>query len=325
LFTLREEEEVSASAAERFALAPEALELCRVTGPEPGNALQKIVTADLRGMEEGEVRGSLLLHPKGQFRALFAVARLLGQWYLLAPAGKGRELAEKLAAYLRFSRCQVLLEQLPGFLLLACPEGLPAAAWGVPEVPLPGSCFAKEGSLLFGTTLSGVPGFAVLGREAPGGPQLEAGEVELARILRGFPAWGKELLDDVLPQEVGLEEPWVSLRKGCYVGQETVARLATYGHTNRTLVRLAGSGTPEGPGPWPLVVPGDERPVGRLTSWAVEGERGWGLALLRRQQATPGQVLQAQGSRWEVEAVLAADKASRGKGGAGKQLTATPR
>jgi|GEM_PF-1616656 len=308
-----------------FALAPEPLELCRVSGSQAGSALQKIVSADLRGMQEGEVRESLLLAPKGQFRAIFAVAHLKGEWLLLAPFGRGLELVEKLKVYLRFSRCQVLLEDLPGFLLLAWERGAPAAALKLPEVAQAGWCFARGNLLVFGTTLMGLAGCAVLGCEAPEGPRLEPNEVELARILQGFPAWGKELVDDVLPQEVGLEEPWVSLRKGCYVGQETMARLATYGHTNRALVRLLGSGTPQGPGPCPLLPSGEEKPVGRLTSWAPEGERWRGLGLVRNQYAVPGQELEGPESRWVVEVRLAAGKARHRQAEAGPRARSTLR
>ena len=61
------------------------------------------------------------------------------------------------------------------------------------------------------------------------------GELERARIEAGVPAWGKELDDSILPAEAGLDETHVSFTKGCYPGQEPVARLRHRGKVNRRL------------------------------------------------------------------------------------------
>src|SRR6266576_1792163 len=58
------------------------------------------------------------------------------------------------------------------------------------------------------------------------------------RIEAGTPVWGKELDDSVLPAEAGLEATHISFTKGCYPGQEPVARLHHRGHANRELRRL---------------------------------------------------------------------------------------
>ena len=58
-------------------------------------------------------------------------------------------------------------------------------------------------------------------------------ELERARIEAGVPAWGKELDDSILPAEAGLDETHVSFTKGCYPGQEPIARLHYRGHANR--------------------------------------------------------------------------------------------
>jgi folate-binding protein YgfZ len=67
--------------------------------------------------------------------------------------------------------------------------------------------------------------------------------LETLRIAAGIPRWGFELTEAVLPDEAGLRERgFISESKGCYVGQETVARIKTYGHVNRRLVLLSVSG-----------------------------------------------------------------------------------
>ena len=60
-------------------------------------------------------------------------------------------------------------------------------------------------------------------------------ELELRRIEAGVPRWGYELDDRVLPAEAGLDATHVSFSKGCYPGQEPIARLHYRGHVNRTL------------------------------------------------------------------------------------------
>src|SRR5206468_2938211 len=77
----------------------------------------------------------------------------------------------------------------------------------------------------------------LLDAEVEGEP-LDAGELELLRIEAGAPVWGKELDDRILPAEAGLEATHISFTKGCYPGQEPIARLHYRGHANRELRRL---------------------------------------------------------------------------------------
>jgi tRNA-modifying protein YgfZ len=107
---------------------------------------------------------------------------------------------------------------------------------------------------------------------------------ECVRIEHGRPRYGVDLDDTVIPQEGGINERAVSFQKGCYVGQETVARLFYRGKPNRQLrgLRLQG---PVAAGS--DVIAGD-RVVGRVTSLAASPRLGEiGLALVRR-EAPPG-------------------------------------
>ena len=113
----------------------------------------------------------------------------------------------------------------------------------------------------------------------------EAGEV--VRIERGRPRWGAELDETLIPQEAGLNDRAVSFTKGCYVGQETVARLHWKGKPNRHLRGLRLSGPAEPGTPLRL----GDREVGRIGSTAVSPEHGLiGLAVVRR-EAGVGDVL----------------------------------
>ncbi len=107
---------------------------------------------------------------------------------------------------------------------------------------------------------------------------------EIVRVERGRPRYGIDLDDTTIPQEAGLNERAVSFTKGCYVGQETVARLHYRGKPNRHLRGLRLS-APAAPGAELCL---GERPVGRLSSSVLSPVNGpIGLALVRR-EAEPG-------------------------------------
>jgi tRNA-modifying protein YgfZ len=110
---------------------------------------------------------------------------------------------------------------------------------------------------------------------------------ECLRVERGRPRYGVDLDDSVIPQEAGLNERAVSFTKGCYVGQETVARLYYKGKPNRHLRGLRLS-QPAAEGEELLL---GERTVGRVTSVAVSPRLGpIALALVRR-EAEPGSLV----------------------------------
>jgi folate-binding protein YgfZ len=119
---------------------------------------------------------------------------------------------------------------------------------------------------------------------------------ECVRIERGRPRYGIELDDGVIPQEAGLNDRAVSFTKGCYVGQETVARLHYRGKPNRLLRGLRLSAPVEAGTPLEL----GDREVGRVGSSAVSSRLGpIALALVRR-EAEPGSVLTAGRDQAEV-------------------------
>jgi tRNA-modifying protein YgfZ len=131
---------------------------------------------------------------------------------------------------------------------------------------------------------------------AAGALEIDEADADVLRVEQGRPRYGVDLDESVIPQEAGLNERAVSFTKGCYVGQETVARLHWRGKPNRHLRGLRLSEE---------VQPGTElrlgeREVGRITSVAASPRLGpLGLALVRR-EAQPGDVLDAGGIRAEV-------------------------
>jgi folate-binding protein YgfZ len=114
---------------------------------------------------------------------------------------------------------------------------------------------------------------------------------EALRVERGRPRYGHELDDTTIPQEAGLNDRAVSFTKGCYVGQETVARLFYRGKPNRHLRGLKLSQ----PVPAGAELRLGERVVGRISSSLVSPVHGpIGLALVRR-EAAPGDSLAVDG------------------------------
>jgi folate-binding protein YgfZ len=121
---------------------------------------------------------------------------------------------------------------------------------------------------------------------------------EAARILAGWPRLGAEILEKTLPQEVRLEElQGVSYTKGCYVGQETVARLHFRGHTNRTLWGLLWGGAPNLANDQVQSTAGAD--VGSVGSALLLPDQALGLALLRR-EVNSGDVVEAGGQEARV-------------------------
>jgi folate-binding protein YgfZ len=115
-------------------------------------------------------------------------------------------------------------------------------------------------------------------------PEVSEAAAEVVRVETGRPRYGLDLDDSVIPQEAGLNERAVSFTKGCYVGQETVARLHWRGKPNRHLRGLRLS-EPAATGD---LLRFGEREVGRLGSSVLSPARGpIGLAIVRR-EAAPG-------------------------------------
>jgi folate-binding protein YgfZ len=135
---------------------------------------------------------------------------------------------------------------------------------------------------------------------ARGAPAVCEQAAECLRVEHGRPRYGVDLDDSVIPQEAGLNERAVSFTKGCYVGQETVARLHYKGKPNRHLRGLRLS-EPAAPGDELLL---GARPVGRVGSAVLSPRLGpIALALVRR-EAEPGDTVSV-GERGASAVVLA--------------------
>jgi tRNA-modifying protein YgfZ len=114
---------------------------------------------------------------------------------------------------------------------------------------------------------------------------------DIARVEAGWPEYGRDITSDNLPQEVGRDKRAISFTKGCYLGQETVARINALGHVNRRLVGLQFSGE-QIPAPG-LELTAEQQSVGCVTSgvWSPRLRRPLALGYVRRQSQSAGTCL----------------------------------
>lgn len=219
----------------------------RVAGPDAADLLQRMVSNDVEALSVGESCEALLLTAKARVIAPMRVWRRGEDDFLLLTEP---ELGETLRAALvrvRFaSKCEIESEQHRSTLVLDRAAAEPAAA-GISNEDY------------------GVPAVEVLDTEVPGDP-IDGSELERLRILARTPRFGRELDDRVMPAEAGLESRAISFSKGCYPGQEPVARLHFRGKANRALRALDVEGEPG----YDAEIALDGRAVGRVTS-AVPG------------------------------------------------------
>ncbi len=221
----------------------------RVAGPDAEDLLDRMLSNDVAALEPGGACEALLLTAKARVVApLVAWRRAADDFLLLTEEGLGDAVRAALVRARFAAKAEIEAEEHESWLVLdAAAGGIPNAEYGAPAVE-------------------------VLD-ERPDGEPVGPEELERLRIEARTPAWGKEIDDRVLPAEAGLVERAVSLTKGCFPGQEPIARLHYRGHANRGLRLLAVEGAPA---PDTEVVHG-EKAVGRITSVA----NGLALAYVR--------------------------------------------
>ena len=250
----------------------------RVSGPDAFAFLQGQSTQDLRPLREGGTAAvyGLWLTVKG---------KVVGDGFVV----RGRAPDEFwVGSY--FTPAAALLARLEAF-LIADEVTLEdqTTAWTGLSLLSPASDGPAAGPDAFRFTGRRVAGGNVewVGRREvsaalppPNGRELDAMQMKLLRLDAGFPAIPEEFGPADLPQEAALEGAAVSFQKGCYLGQEVMARLKAMGQVRRQLWRVAGAGELV-PAPGTPLRAADERSVGEVRSAAPDGRGGWiGLAMI---------------------------------------------
>jgi tRNA-modifying protein YgfZ len=211
----------------------------RVAGPDAEDLLDRMVSNDVKALAAGDACEALLLTAKARVIAPLVVWRRGDDdFLLLTEEGLGDSVRAALVRARFAARAEIEPEEHDAWLVLGAANGA-----GIPNADY------------------GMDAVEVLD-ERPEGDPMAADELERLRIRARTPAWGKEIDDRVLPAEAGLVERAVSLSKGCFPGQEPIARLHYRGHANRGLRVLE---VHEAPPPETEIVYG-EKAVGRVTS-----------------------------------------------------------
>jgi tRNA-modifying protein YgfZ len=211
-----------------------------VRGPDAEDLLQRMLSNDV----SGDSCEALLLTPKARVIAPLTVWRRGPEDFLLLTEPELGGVVREQLLRMRFrSDCEIDLEEHISTIAFGEAGGIPNRDYGEPAVEL---------------------------LDDPREATVGEAELELLRIQAGTPRFGREIDERVLPAEAGLTERAVSFTKGCYPGQEPIARLHYRGHANRGLRVLELGELPE---------PGAEleyegKAVGRVTSAAPRPDGG---------------------------------------------------
>ena len=222
-------------------------------GPEAASYLQAMVSNDVEALGPGESCEALFLTPKARVIAPMTVLRRRADdFLLLTEQGLGERLRAGLLRTRFAAKCEIEPEEHVAAVVLGETEGIPTADYGVPAVE-------------------------VLDAELD--PTIGDEELELLRIRAGTPRYGYEIDERVLPAEAGLETKAIDFEKGCYPGQEPIARQHYRGRVNRTLrvLSIEGEELPD----YDAELTSEGKTVGRITSTARDGDAVTALGYVR--------------------------------------------
>jgi tRNA-modifying protein YgfZ len=210
-----------------------------VRGPDAEDYLQRMLSNDVAALAVGDACDALLLTPKARVIAPMRVFRRgADDFLLLTEPQLGETLRGELVRMRFAAKAEIALEEHSSYLVVGERDG------GIANDDY------------------GMPAVEILDREPPPDlPRLDDAALEALRIAAATPRVGSEIDERVLPAEAGLVERAISLDKGCYPGQEPIARLHYRGHANRRLRVLDVEGAEPGD---ELVL--DGKVVGRVTS-----------------------------------------------------------
>ncbi len=264
-----------------------------VRGSEAADFLQGQVSNDVEALEPGSGCYATVLTHKGKLRTDLRVLRG-DDWFWLDTEAIGHAVLEHMLRTYSLGR-DVQFEDVTESRALLSLVG-PAARERLDAAPpAEEHAFVSGEHGVYVATQLGVDVIAAAGTTLDVEPVSEEA-AECLRIEAGRPRLGYDMDADTIPQEAGINERAVSFTKGCYVGQETVARLHYRGKPNRHLRGLRLS-EPAERGTEILL---GEKVVGRLGSTCVSPRLGpIALALVRR-EAEPGATVQVGGAPAEV-------------------------
>ncbi|MDP8243441.1 MAG: glycine cleavage T C-terminal barrel domain-containing protein [Candidatus Hinthialibacter antarcticus] len=256
-----------------------------LTGPDRKSFLHGMVSNEVNKLRAGQSNYSLLLTAKGKIVADAWVYMREEDILLIARAPLREIILQTLDKFLIMEEAEIHdLTQQHAVIALQGPNA--------------GNMMEQPDCLVIPAALTGQPGGLLVcpqdAREAVQTALLDAGAhlvspevLDILRIEAGVPMVGRELDDHVIPQEAGLHHA-ISFEKGCYIGQEVVARLHFRGHVNRELTRFVLEC--KEPPTETALIQHEGKDVGTITSAcrSIEREQVIGLGYLRSALRKPG-------------------------------------
>jgi folate-binding protein YgfZ len=268
-------------------------DLVWVRGPDTVRFLDGLVSQAVEPMPVGSVAASLLLAPQGKLRAPHLVMTGDAEVGLLADAGSGETVAGDLARFKIRVDAVISAETAPVVDVWG-PDSAAVVAAVTGLAPAPGEWSRGGDAVVISVPFARAPlarlvvvGVDVADLVAAGAVRAGRLAVDAARIETGEPLMGVDIDEKTIPQEGDLVDGAVDFTKGCYLGQELVARIDSRGHVNRNLRGVVITDTVLPPPGAELVI--GEKVVGTLTSIAesLDLQAPVGLALVRR-EVEPG-------------------------------------
>ena len=277
-----------------------------VHGPDAEDFLQGQLSGDVAALAPGEVAGSLLLHPDGKLHSVLRVTRAAADTFVCdTAAGAGEAAVARLERFklrvavdVELRRLAMLAVRGPAAPPMPPAAGLSAEA-AADDDSGPGRTGTASGAhiaVVAAVRWGSLPGWDLVADEVevpPGVAVCDPAALEAVRIEAGVPA-GEELTDGLIPAESGIVADTVSFTKGCFVGQELVARIDSRG--GNVPRRLRGVISDDGtlPAPGSVLRDSDGAAVGHLTSSAYSPHFGAAVALAyvrrRLEPPAPGRI-----------------------------------
>ena len=264
---------------ETFALKLER-DVILVDGPDAGKYLQGQLTQDVLGMKEGESVWSFLLNPDGKVNAWLRVSQISENQYLLdVDSDSGEAVTERLLRFKLRTDCELTLEKWNGVTIAGKDASSYAGNLSLRQIVAQTAWHKISSVDIIGGNIE------ALLQKFPEPKQSS----DFLRIINVIPKMGTELHAKVIPAETGLVEKSVSFTKGCYTGQELVARIDSRGNKVPKNLMLIACHEAMSIGDEVEV---DGVSIGELSSVASEGSLTVGLAYIARKAAasTEGKV-----------------------------------
>lgn len=259
----------------------------RLDGSDRASFLHNFCTADIKAMQPGQITEAFILNVKGKLLGHVLVFCHEDRIELNTVPDQSGSLIQHLDRYL--IREDVELSEIDHQHVFVFGESHePAPAVPVNQFEIRdglriGNCEAAGRGLLVSGASSDTETFKQTLTSGEATPK----DLQLHRIQSGTPWFEIDSDSQTLPQELQRDEQAISFNKGCYLGQETVARIDAIGRVNKLLVRVV-SDQPLQAG---TTLSQGEKEVGQLSSVETDGEKYFGLATVRRDSSGSGTTL----------------------------------